>query len=239
MISHPCIKPPSLAWIFSISAAGTSQAAVLNCSPLILRDAAPGLLETKAPRTVPVQRLPPCVASACGAAQSGRTRSKGELHLLHSLCCERGEVVSAATLEYVGRGQRQSNWMGEERLLTNKLLQWFSLKVTLTALHIIWASLLKMSLHTHHKKNQSITPNCSAVLSSATFMTITHSIALMLFLFVFFVFKWQLLSVSFFWLFTLFFLSSFFLACHLLALSCEFCTWSQLTLLGKFKGKET
>lgn len=55
MISHPCVQPLSLARIFSISALGTPQASALNCSQLILRDAALALLEMKAPCTESVQ----------------------------------------------------------------------------------------------------------------------------------------------------------------------------------------
>lgn len=55
MISHPCIQPPSLAQIFSISALGTSQASALKYSQLILGDAALAFLEMKAPCTESVQ----------------------------------------------------------------------------------------------------------------------------------------------------------------------------------------
>lgn len=114
MISHPCIKPRRLAWIFRISALGTPQAAALYCSPLILEDAAPGLLEVQASSTESVQLLLPSTASACSTAQSSRTRNKEELHLLHSLCCKGGSCSLCSCIITGGKGTQavKLDWGG-------------------------------------------------------------------------------------------------------------------------------
>lgn len=130
MISHPCIKP----WVqleYSVSqqlAFPRQQGRAAHCWTSGMR--CQGSWRWR----LPAQSLPHG-APACGTAQSSRTWSKGELHFAHPLCCARGELASAAALQHVGRGQMGSNWMEEERLLTNTCLQRFPSKVTLTVLH--------------------------------------------------------------------------------------------------------
>lgn len=201
MTSHPCIKP-QVQLEYSVS----QQLAFPR------QQGRTALYWTSRMQCQGSQRWAPCTEPApwstslwCSTeqqdmAQGGTAPSSPPL-----LWKGRAGLCSCST---VGRGQQWSNMGGGGTFANEHTSSEIFLKGHIDNI-TYYLSFFWRCPCTFTTKRSSVTPNCSAVLSSATLMAITrgHSTALMSFvvwfslLFRFFSFKWQLLSVFFFWLF--------------------------------------
>lgn len=201
--------------------------------------------------------------------QGCSARALGDEESLHSLKCstdqqdmeqrgtapsspswllERGELISAAALQHVGRGQTWANWTEEKHLLTNTL-QRFSSKVTL--IYYIYSIIYKLTFF--WRCPCTPTTKISPVLLPTAVLswTVQHSWPLhmnilqplrvlwlgLLWVLDFFPLNGNYSQSSFSGS-SLFPPSTFILAWHLLEFSCEDCTWSQIKFCGKFKENE-